>query len=83
MDEKTIILMTDKEIFESLSYISGVFPGSQMFDTLVEEGAVGNEEHTIRGDDLAGACWHLAQLLDHFGIPRDYMEATSKYNEME
>jgi len=75
--------VTDKEIFEAINYIRGVFPGGQMFDRLVEDGSTGYEEYTMRGDDLAGACSHLAQLMEHFGVPRDYMEAARKYNEME
>lgn len=66
--------MTDDEIIDAVDYIRGVFPGKGVYDTLIEEGAVGDEVHTIRGDDLAGACWHLNQLMEHFGIPEDYME---------
>jgi hypothetical protein len=66
--------MTEDEIIEALSYINGVFPPAAVYDRLVEEGAYGDETHTIQGDDLAGACWHLHQLMEHFGIPEDVMD---------
>lgn len=59
--------MTDQEIRESLAYIRAVFPPDTVFSDLIENGARGDEKHTITGDDLAGACWHLNQLLENFG----------------
>lgn len=60
--------MDEQEIRESLTYIRGVFPASYIFDDLIENGARGDEVHHIDGDDLAGACWHLNELLKHFRV---------------
>lgn len=60
--------MTDEEIREALTYIRGVLPPKRLFDDLVKNGASGHEEHVLAGDDLAGACWELDQLMRHFGV---------------
>ena len=71
--------MTNLEIFEALSYISGVFPNKEFTNQILTEGPTGAEEYTLRGDDLAGAIWHLNELMEHFGVPRDPMEAARAY----
>lgn len=58
--------MEREDILESLEYIRAVFPVRILFDDLVKNGPIGDEVHTIDGDDLAGACWHLNRLLEHF-----------------
>lgn len=52
------------EAREAVAYLRAVFPGSGEFDQLVAEGARGDEVHTITGDDLAGACHYLQQLMN-------------------
>jgi Na+-transporting NADH:ubiquinone oxidoreductase subunit NqrA len=53
---------------ESVKYLRDVFPGDTVFNRLVDEGAYGDETHTISGDDLAGACWALKDIMDYLGV---------------
>lgn len=53
---------------ESVKYLRNVFPSRAIFDALVVEGARGDEEHRINGDDLAGACWALNDLMEYLGV---------------
>lgn len=60
--------MNDNEIKEALAYLRGVFPHGGIYNPLVTEGARGDEHYDLAGDDLAGACWHLNELLRHFEV---------------
>lgn len=53
---------------ESVQYLLSVFPGRKIFQELVDEGARGDEVHTITGDDLAGACWALNNIAEYLGV---------------
>lgn len=65
------------EMIEALEYMSDVFMPQEPFDALVAEGygaEKGYDEYTMRGDDLAGFCWHFDLLLKAFGINRNIGE---------
>lgn len=53
---------------DSVKYLLDVFPSRKLFNELVNEGARGDEVHTITGDDLAGACWALNDIAEYLGV---------------
>lgn len=55
-------------LVEAVQYMRDVFMPEASFRDLVENGARGDEEFTMRGDDLAGFCWHFNELLEHFEV---------------
>ena len=62
--------MQHDRIVEAIEYLRDVFPSRKLFDDLVAEGSHGDEVFTITGDDLAGACWALNELMEIFEVER-------------
>ena len=57
-----------ENVIEAIEYIRAVFPPSFLFDNLVKGEPVAYDDHTISGDDLAGACHHLSILMKIFDV---------------
>lgn len=65
-------LLPDRaRIREDLEYMSDTFMPKGPFEALVADGLGADgayEEYTMRGDDMAGFCWHFNDLLTLFNM---------------
>ena len=59
---------THDALVEAVEEMRAVFMSTAPFLELVNEGAAGDEEFTMRGDDLAAFCWSFNVILEHFGV---------------
>ncbi len=55
-------------LVEDLQYMRDVFMSDAPFKEIILEGPRGDEEFTMRGDDLGGFCFHFNNLLKHFEV---------------
>lgn len=67
---------------ESIAYLRCVFPPKAVFESLVQEGVTGDnyDDHRIQGDDLAGASWHLHNLMTIFDLHGEDLEFSRRYS---
>lgn len=62
---------TDDWMVEQVEYLLSVGPSRYLFRRLVDEGSgLDPEEERFRidGDDLAGMCFAISQIAEHFNV---------------